>query len=372
MSPSASAETALSTPSVADWPGDKAAAFVIYSDDSMVRSIKSQWTPDHPEVPYDGFYTLGKSYGIPVTFFVVPRLMDDAARGDTSHVYYSSLQPPAITAGAGSAWADWRFMHEQGHEIASHSYSHTDFRPGLEGRPRSDADPRFELEKAVASIEQNIGERPVSMNFAYGTPTEPILALARHYTPLTEEDFSSDTDNVRKAVYGSDTRTEDLVREMEAALAVGQCLILGGHGIRTELGRKEEAAPGFRENGPRWDGYKPIEYTELEGFFQYLDANRERIYIDVFKNVSRTLIQRKAARLTVLEQSAGETVLRLTDGLDNGLYDRPLTLKIPVLESVKGIRVTQDGVAVPLERKGPIYLAQVVPDAGLIRIRTER
>ena len=62
------------TVSIAPWKDDKTAAVTIFSSDGMIRSIKSQWTPQNPDVPYDGFHRLGKDYSIPFTFAGMPSL----------------------------------------------------------------------------------------------------------------------------------------------------------------------------------------------------------------------------------------------------------------------------------------------------------
>ena len=127
--------------SIARWKGDKSAAFSITSADGLIRSIKSLWTPENPDVPYDGYYKLGKDHKIPITFYIIPRLQDDAAANDFSHTYVSSRTPPALEPGFGGQWEDWKFIHQQGHEIASHTYSHEDFRSGPDSKPRSPVDP---------------------------------------------------------------------------------------------------------------------------------------------------------------------------------------------------------------------------------------
>ena len=108
----------------------------------MIRSIKSQWTPRNPDVPYDGFNKLGKAYAIPFTFFLPPRGLDK--RG---YQPASGVAPPAQPAGSMGTWDDWRFMHAAGHEIGSHTYSHSDLRPDKldPTKTRSGADPEYEL-----------------------------------------------------------------------------------------------------------------------------------------------------------------------------------------------------------------------------------
>ncbi len=52
----ATVELTFGTVSIARWKDGKTAAVTIFSSDGMIRSIKSQWTPQNPDVPYDGFY----------------------------------------------------------------------------------------------------------------------------------------------------------------------------------------------------------------------------------------------------------------------------------------------------------------------------
>ena len=120
------------------WKDGKTAAVTIFSSDGMIRSIKSEWTPQNPDVPYDGFYKLGKDYSIPFTFFLPPRGLDKR-----SYEPVSGVTPPAQPAGTMGTWTDWQFMHAAGHEIGSHTYSHSDLRADKldPSKTRSGADP---------------------------------------------------------------------------------------------------------------------------------------------------------------------------------------------------------------------------------------
>ena len=55
------------TVSIASWNNDKTASVTVFSSDGRNRSIESHWTPQHPNVPYDGFYNLGRDCSIPFT-----------------------------------------------------------------------------------------------------------------------------------------------------------------------------------------------------------------------------------------------------------------------------------------------------------------
>jgi len=354
--------------SIAKWKDDKKAAFAITSADGLIRSIKSQWTPDNPDVPYDGYYKLGKEHNIPITFFLIPRLQDDAAINDTSHVYSSSRKPPALEPGFGGSWEDWQFMSRQRHEIASHTYSHENYRAGSDGKPVSTVDPHIDMAKAIESIEKNIGVKPILVNFGLGRPAPKVLAVTRSYYPLHAGDVFG-SEHVVNTVYKKITDFELLNNQLEIALKNGKWLILRGHGIRTELGKKEEAAPDFIENGKRYDGFSPVRYEVLDSIFQVINNSRDNIYIDVFSNVYRYLLEREESKIKVVKESQKEKIIQVSNQLDNEIYNIPLTLKITLSKGAIEPKVFQNGEKLNVTRKGNALLIDVIPNTGDIFIK---
>ncbi len=361
-------ELAIDEIAIADWENDKKAAFAITAADGLIRSIKSQWTPENPDVPYDGYYKLGKEHNIPITFFLIPRLQDDAAINDTSHAYHSSRTPPALEPGFGGSWKDWQFMSQQGHEIASHTYSHEDFRLGQDGKPVSPVDPHTDMTMAIESIEKNIGEKPILVNFGLGRPAPEVLSVTRLYYPLLAGDaFRSE--HVVNTVFKKITDFEQLNNQLEIALKNSKWLIIRGHGIRTALGSAEEAAPDFLENGKRYDGFSPGKYEVLDSIFHVINNKRDSIYIDIFSNVFRYLTEREESKIKLVKESQKEKIIRVSNQLDNEIYNIPLTLKITLSKGAKEPKVFQDGGKLNVTKKGKEILFDVIPNTGDISIR---
>jgi peptidoglycan/xylan/chitin deacetylase (PgdA/CDA1 family) len=354
--------------SIAKWKDDKKAAFAITSADGLIRSIKSQWTPENPDVPYDGYYKLGKDHSIPITFFLIPRLQDDAAINDTSHVYFSSRMPPALEPGFGGTWEDWQFMSRQGHEMASHTYSHEDFRLGPDGKPVSPVDPHIDMTMAIESIEKNIGVKPILVNFGLGRPAPKVLAVTRSYYPLHAGDVFG-SEHVVNQVCKKITRFEQLNNQLEIALKNGKWLIFRSHGIGSELGRLEEAAPDFLENGKRYDGFSPVKYEVLDSIFRVINNKRDSIYIDVFSNVYRYLSEREESKIKVVKESQKEKIIQVNNQLDNEIYSIPLTLKITLSEGATEPKVFQNGEKLNVIMKGNALLFDVIPNTGDISIK---
>jgi len=358
----AAVELTSGTVSVARWKDDKAAAVTIFSSDGMIRSIKSQWTPQNPDVPYDGFYKLAKDYSIPFTFFLPPRALDE--RG---YEPASGITPPAQPAGTMGTWADWRSMHAAGHEIGSHTYSHSDLRPDKNdpSKTRSGADPEYELHQAIVSIEKGIGVRPISINPAYGPPAGQLLELFRKHYPVVR----GDDDAEQVLAQHRDTSTaKELIGRLNLAIAESKWLLVAGHGIRTELGREAEADPNFIKNGKRRDGYRPVEYPVMEALCKAVNQQRDKLFIGCYGDVGRYVRQRNATNIEVIEESETRIVLDVSHSLDPTVFDYPLTLKIFLKDAARVTGVTRgDRNLEVTQRRGETFV-NVVPNGGPVTV----
>ncbi|MFL3656995.1 MAG: polysaccharide deacetylase family protein [Opitutales bacterium] len=350
------------TLSIARWKDDKIAAVSIFSSDGMIRSIKSQWRLENPDVAYDGFYRLGEKYSIPFTFFIPPRALDDQ-----TYVAASGVTPVAQPAGAMGIWADWKHMNGAGHEIASHTYSHADLRADKQdpSKLRVDHDPEFELSQAIVAIEKNIGIRPISINPAYGPPAEHLRDLFRKFYPVVR----GDQENEVVAAQHEDTATAaDLIGKLDEAIVKGKWLRVAGHGIRTEMGRKEEAAPDFENNGKRWDGYRPVKYSVMEALCREIDEQRHKLYIAPVGDAVRYLKQRNQSRIEIGKESENRISVRLVHELDPKVYNLALTLKLSLNRGLAVKQITQAGKKLQAKQINNVILFDAIPNRGDITI----
>jgi len=357
-----SAKLSNGTVSIARWKDDKTAAVTIFSSDGMIRSIKSEWTPQNANVPYDGFYKLGKDYSIPFTFFLPPRGLDQKRFQPASGV-----TPPAQPAGTMGTWADWKFMHAAGHEIGSHTYSHSDLRPDKldPSKTRSGADPEYELHQAVVSIEEGIGVRPISINPAYGPPAGQLLSLFRKHYPVVRGD--DDAEQI-PAQHQDAATAEYLIGRLNLAIAESKWLLVAGHGIRTELGRQAEADPNFIKNGKRRDGYRPVEYSVMEALCRKVDQQRDYLFVACYGDVGRYVRERNAVNMEVINESESEFAVNVTHSLDPEVFDYPLTLKISLKNADRVSGVTQGDTVLELTRRNGETIVNVKPNGGAVTV----
>lgn len=137
------------------------------------------------------------------------------------------------------------------------------------------------------------------------------------------------------------------------------------------MGRQEEAAPDFLENGKRWDGYRPVEYPVLEALCRAIDENRHQLFVASFGNIGRYIGERNAAKIQILKETENEVVLKLTHSLDPGIFDMPLTLKMTLESTAEISRVVQDVKTVDVITRGREWIFDVVPNGGVVTIRID-
>ncbi len=342
--------------SIAKWKDDKRAALSMGSDDGLVRCIKSTWTLGNPNVPYDGYYLLKAQYQIPVTFFIDPKQLDDPVWQPFSS-YAPVSQPPSC----GGTWQDWLIMHNQGHEIASHTYSHAAFnsQPGV-------YDPEYEMSEAAVRIQANIGVRPLSFNMPFTAAPSSAFAMARQYYPVIANDCWADAEHVYFD-FSDATIQGAMEARLNTAIAARKWFSGVGHGIRTELGRAEEAVPGFAQNGMKWDGFGPIEYSVLDAFFRYAATQRDSLFIGTFREVRLYQVERREAVFKIISDAPGTIVFEVNHALDAQLYNVPITVRVPGWMIIQSI--AQGTTTLTPTVKGWFKVFDVLPNQGAVTLR---
>ena len=344
---------------VAKWKGNKKAALSIGSDDGMVRSIKSSWTLDNPDVPYDGYFKLGRDYQINITFFIDARQIDDP-----TYVPFSSYIPIAQPPASSGTWSDWKFIHDEGHEIASHTYTHANFKSG---EIPSISKIRYEIVQNNSRIEENVGEKPISFNMPFTGAYRTIWPIVRDYYPIIANDVWKEKDHSYFDITES-TQEGEMEAELHIALKNGNWMTAVGHGIRTSLGKTEESSADFAVRGFRWDGYSPIKYKVLDAFFHFAHSKKDSLFIGTFKDVGRYKIERDRSRITIVSDLESELIINIFHNLKPSyIFTYPLALKIPVQE-YNVDNVIQDGVYLAVTVDGGFYLVDVIPNGGNIII----
>ncbi|OAM89032.1 polysaccharide deacetylase family protein [Termitidicoccus mucosus] len=272
---------------IARFAGDRAAAISYTFDDGL----RDQYTLAVPMLNEAGFKG---------TFFVIPGHVAPS-------IEEAERKQDAKRAWGGITWPELREMAGQGHEIASHTWSHR----ALPKLAPEEVD--AELAKAFDAIKTRIGRPPLTLAFPFNQSTPETKAAVLKYH-VASRDYQTGVGGGKTTVEWLENWTDKQVRDR----AWG---IIMAHGI----GR----------------GYAAFTDPEiLRDHFRHVKGRAHEIWVDTFANVARYVKERDNARLVVSSPIPGRLVCVLSSTLEPAVYNVPLTLVIeaPVVTSARAKR----------------------------------
>jgi len=256
--------------------------------------------------------------------------------------------------------ANWTVLQNaasQGHEIASHTVTHTSL-GGL-----SDEQQTTELKDSQDEINAHItGQRCITIAYPYCVVGNRSLC-AQYYIaaricsgviePRTPADFMG-ISSIICGTEGSVKTTQDFINRANSGVnSKGWCVLLL-HGIDND------------------GGWSSVTSSVLRADLEYLKANQDKFWVSTFANVARYIKERNAASVTELSNQDSSITLQVTDNLPDSIYNYPITLRRPMPADWQAARISQNNQTVEaqiVEINSTKYMMfDVVPDAGEIVI----
>jgi peptidoglycan/xylan/chitin deacetylase (PgdA/CDA1 family) len=264
------------------------------------------------------------------------------------------------------SWDELRRIATQGHEFGSHSITHP--QPAI----CDDLNLRYELEKSREELLNQLGTKHAfSAECPHGSENKRVMDCAlslycatrnRMPEPFLEEinRWNKKDPTLAKKEYvqwqrGPTTSTtlEQMKAWVDVCLAHDNFwLVLTFHGI-----------DGI--------GYQPKTGEEIKGFFSYIKAHEDRIWVATFQDVTKYMRERmNGSACSAMEGERIKVVL--THSLDPNLYALPLTLKTYVPSGWKSVSVKQadtlQRVPASGEQEGVFVLYQAMPNAAPVEL----
>lgn len=298
------AEKAVPRARIAQFAGDRAAA-ISYTFDDGLRDQFTLAVPMLNEVGFKG------------TFFIIPG--KTAATPEEGEQKQNN--PDIHKQWGGISWPELKEMSKQGHEIASHTWSHRN----MAKIPPADMD--AELGKAYETIKTRIGKPPLTLAFPYNKSTPEVQAAALKYH-VAYRSFQLGTGG-KSTVASLNAWADKLVRDKKWGIIMTHAI---AHGY-AELSDPEILRAHFKDV-----------------------RNRERdIWVDTFSNIARYEKERDDAKLEVAG-TAGNITCTLSGTLDPMLYDVPLTIVVDAPKATS-VKAQQTGKELPAHvSNGSIYV----------------
>jgi peptidoglycan/xylan/chitin deacetylase (PgdA/CDA1 family) len=118
-------------------------------------------------------------------------------------------------------------------------------------------------------------------------------------------------------------------------------------------------------------GWEPTPHKKLQEYFQYIKDKENDIWVAPFGNVARYVRERMSAKVDSKMEN-NEITVRLSQSLDNKMYDEPLTLKTFVPSDWKKVEIKRrDGkreLQTQKDQNGNFVLYPAVPVGETIEI----
>jgi peptidoglycan/xylan/chitin deacetylase (PgdA/CDA1 family) len=303
------------TAHIAKFASDRAAAISYTFDDGL----RDQFTLAVPMLNETGFKG---------TFFVIAgKTAETPEEGEQKK---ENGNPRNLWGGI--SWPELKKMAEQGHEIASHTWSH----PALTKLAPEEVDAQFS--KACDAIKTHIGKPPLTLAFPFNQSTPEVRTNALKYF-LAYREYQVGT--------GSNTTTASLNIWADQLVKERKWGIVMTHGIT--------------------NGYAAMSDAEvLRGHFKYVQGRTNDIWVDTFANIARYEKERDDAKLKLTWEAGGVTCV-ISGSLDPQLHNVPLTVVIDT-PGVTSASAKRAGRELPVRIGHGTICVEAAPDTEPITI----
>lgn len=312
--------------SVCLWKNDAVAAFSITIDDNCA--------PDHA-----WWLETGKKYGIPLTWFVITERINGKSSFD-------------------GTWDNFRKLVDAGHDVGSHTARHLHTEdPGWK-------DIEAEYAGSKKAIEDNIkGHKALVLAYP-GAPhpelNNPVIA-AKYYIGCRGSTGGLNMAN--KIVYDNTADIAGL--HIDDSRSESQNLLTA-----VEKGKAKNPQLYRSWYCCHFHAVKPENRDQLTKPLEYVASKVQsgELWAGLFRDVVMYGQERDTASLDIQSVSKDKIVLRITDTMDDSIFNYPLTVKVRLDSSWKTVEAVQNSGKVDcrfVTNNGNNYaLIQVVPDKG--------
>ena len=299
---------------IATWAGFTKAAVTWTFDDGARESSAHTWAAGELD-----------KYGFPGTFYLV-------------------------TNWTSGGYGTYSGMVAKGHEIGSHTDSHTS----------SDG----ELASSQSTIDRNIsGQKCITIAYPNcQVPTESTVL--RYYIGGRicggQNNSKSPNNFARLDSHICGTQGKNSASQFQSTCQSAA----GSNGWTVFLihGFSQRQASG---------SYSPTSESAFTETLSWLDKNRSTYWVATFRDAIKYIKERDNATLKETSASASEIAYSLTDNLDNNIYDYPLSIRIPMPDGWnEGVIVYQNEEEIESKVEGNYVYFDAVPDGGTILVKS--
>jgi peptidoglycan/xylan/chitin deacetylase (PgdA/CDA1 family) len=250
-------------------------------------------------------------------------------------------------------WAQAQAAANYGDEIASHTMTH----------PNLTTNTPTQLTNELANSQSNIN---------YRVPNELCVTLAYPYCAVPNETVVAQYYIAARGCSGQ------LVPSTPTDFMNISSFVLGNAGIYTNAANINSLA-NSATNSHSWcvylihsidinDDYSPLSSAALQACVNYLSTNQDKFWVETFGDVVRYIQERNASSVAETASSADSITVRVTNSLNNLIFNYPITLRRPVPAGWPAVAISQNGQPITVEpvtvNSTNYVMFDVVPNGG--------
>jgi hypothetical protein len=250
-------------------------------------------------------------------------------------------------------WAQAQAAANYGDEIASHTMTH----------PNLTTNTPTQLTNELANSQSNIN---------YRVPNELCVTLAYPYCAVPNEPVVAQYYIAARGCSGQ------LVPSTPPDFMNISSFVLGNAGIYTNAANINSLA-NSATNSHSWcvylihsidinDDYSPLSSAALQACVNYLSTNQDKFWVETFGDVVRYIQERNASSVAETASSADSITVRVTNSLNNLIFNYPITLRRPVPAGWPAVAISQNGQPITVEpvtvNSTNYVMFDVVPNGG--------
>ncbi len=343
--------------SVNTWAGGKKAAFSFTFDDGYF----SQYQYANPVL---------SSFGFKATYFVITSVVTDG--------------PPVIYRY--DTWPHYRELAAEGNEIGAHTVTHPDLTTLPVGNQYTPGTIEYELYQSQKKIEEEIPDQKcISLAYPFCTYNDNVRAAAHRYFQAAR---TCGSDTISSNIYGMDwysvSSSDVLFDQPRKTLSDDQDEFNSYTGMlqnklipngKWTVFLAHEVLPFSQISSGAADAfYYPVSTEWLTELCQWIKQKSDNglIWVSTFGNVTRYIKERQNFSYTLLTSNSSEIQFSPVDGLDDSIYNYPLTVDVTVPAGWKNIRVSQgenvSDVSTYTDGSNNYAKIDIIPDGGVVTL----
>ncbi len=343
--------------SVKTWADGKKSAFSFTFDDGL----QSQ---------YDNVRPVMNKYNFHATYFVISSVLVDS--------------PPLIWRYG--TWPEFQELYAEGNEIGDHTATHPDLTSMKVGDETTPGTIMYELYQSKVKIEQKIpGLNITTLAYPYCIYNDSVVNAAKLFY---ESARSCGSYSDSESIYGMNWYTvgsgdihfdqprnslsddQDEFNNYTAALQNKTI----ANGLWTVFLAHEVVPFSEISSGADSSLYYPVSKEWLDQLAQWikLKSDSNLVWVETFGNVTRYIKERENFSYNLISSTNSEIQFDPIDGLDDSIYNYPLTVDVTVPSDWTNVQVTQNSnlsnVITFSDGFNNYARINIIPDGGTVEL----